>query len=133
MGRKKTSAVVRESSGNVFADLGFAHPEREALKADLTLQIYRLIRRRGLTQTQAGQILGIKQPHVSALMSGRSGHFSVERLFEFLNALGHDVEIAVRPKPLRRKTAETSVVVELSYRAPRLARGTGLGPVRPTR
>ena len=114
MGRKKTSAVVKESSGNVFADLGFTHPEREALKADLTLQIYRLIRRRGLTQTRAGEVLGIKQPHVSALMSGRSGHFSVERLFEFLNALGQDVKIAVRPKPSRRKAAETSVVVEFS-------------------
>jgi predicted XRE-type DNA-binding protein len=86
-----------ESSGNVFADLGFPHPEKELLKARLTLQIYRLIKARGLTQARAGTVLGIKQPHVSTLMKGRSGNFSVERLMEFLTALDQDVEISVRP------------------------------------
>ncbi len=41
-------------------------PSKELLKARLTLQIYRLIKARDLTQAQAGKILGIKQPHVSA-------------------------------------------------------------------
>jgi predicted XRE-type DNA-binding protein len=94
---KKKSAEVEEGSGNVFADLGFAHPEQEQLKADLTLQIYRTIKQRGLTQVQAGQILGIGQPHVSSLMRGRSGTFSLARLLEFLTDLGQDVEITVRP------------------------------------
>ena len=85
------------SSGNVFADLGLPHPEQELLKARLTLQIYRLIKQRSLTQAQAGEILGIKQPHVSALMRNRSGTFSVERLMDFLTALGQDVEITLRP------------------------------------
>jgi predicted XRE-type DNA-binding protein len=88
---------MENSSGNVFADLGLPHPEQELLKAKLTLQIYRLIKERGITQTEAGKILGIKQPHVSLLMRNRSGSFSVERLMEFLIALGHDVEISVRP------------------------------------
>lgn len=96
------------SSGNVFADLGLPHPERELLKAKLTLAIYRLIRKRGLTQAEAGKILGIRQPHVSALMRNRSGAFSVERLMEFLTALGQDVEISV--KPARRRQGEVSVV-----------------------
>ena len=111
MVRKKNKTAVEEGSGSVFADLGFPHPEREELRADLTLQVYRLIKSRGLPQKQAGEILGIKQPHVSTLMRGRSGHFSVERLFEFLNALGQDVEIAVRPKLPGREAAQTSVVV----------------------
>ena len=59
--------------------------------------MYRLIQQRGLTQAQAGKILGIKQPHVSALMRGQSGAFSVERLMDFLTALGQDVEITVNP------------------------------------
>ena len=67
------------------------------MKAKLTLQIYRLIKERGLKQAEAGKILGIKQPHVSALMRNRSGNFSVERLMDFLTALGQDVEISVRP------------------------------------
>jgi predicted XRE-type DNA-binding protein len=88
---------AKKSSGNVFADLGLPHPEQELLKAQLTLQIYRLIRQLGVTQAEAGKILSIKQPHVSALMRNRAGSFSVERLMEFLTALGQDVEITVRP------------------------------------
>ena len=88
---------VEEGSGNVFADLGFANPEQEQLKAHLTLQVYRTLKERGLTQAKAGEILGIKQPHVSNLMRGRSGSFSVGRLMEFLTALGQDVEVTIRP------------------------------------
>ena len=95
---KKNNIIrVKEGSGNVFADLGFPSPERERLKARLTLQIYRLIKDLGLTQAKAGAILGIRQPHVSGLMRGQSGNFSVERLMDFLTALGQDVEITVRP------------------------------------
>ena len=108
--KKKTPIKFEEGSGNVFADLDLPHPEQELLKARLTLQIYRLIKGRGLTQTQAGEILGIKQPHVSALMRNRSGTFSVERLMQFLNALGQDIEITVRPTR-RKEHGELSVVV----------------------
>jgi predicted XRE-type DNA-binding protein len=99
---------VEKSSGNVFADLGLPHPEQELVKARLTLQIYRLIKRRGLKQAEAGKILGIQQPHVSALMRNRAGAFSVERLLDFLTALGQDVEIVVRPT--RKQHGEVSVV-----------------------
>lgn len=105
---KKRKVQIRTGTGNVFADLGFANPEREALKAQLVLQIYRLIRKRGITQAQAGEILGIRQPHVSGLMRGQSGTFSVERLFDFLTALGQDVRIRVGPT--RGKAASVSVV-----------------------
>src|ERR1700687_2038545 len=93
---RKQVARGEKSSGNVLADLGLPHPEQELLKAKLTLQIYRLIKGRDLTQAEAGKILGIKQPHVSSLMRNRSGSFSVERLMDFLPALGQDVEISVR-------------------------------------
>jgi predicted XRE-type DNA-binding protein len=95
--RKNSGIRVKEGSGNVFRDLGFPNPERERVKARLTLQIYRLIKDRGITQAAAGEILGIRQPHVSGLMRGQSGNFSVERLIDFLTALGQDVEITVRP------------------------------------
>jgi predicted XRE-type DNA-binding protein len=95
--KKNNRIRIKEGSGNVFADLGFPNPDREQIKARLTLEIYRLIKERGLTQAKAGEILGIQQPHVSSLMRGQSGNFSVERLMDFLTALGRDVEITVKP------------------------------------
>ena len=108
----KTSASpasVTESGGNVFADLGLPNPEREMMKARLALQIYRIVRERGLTQAQAAKTLGIKQPHVSLLMRNRAGSFSVGRLMDFLTALGQDVEIAVRPS--RNEHGEMPVTI----------------------
>ena len=107
--KKRRRMTFEKSGGNVFADIGFANPEREQLKAHLTLQIYRIIKSRGLTQVEAGAILGIKQPHVSALMRNRSGNFSVERLVDFLIALGQDVEITVRPT--RKEHGQVSIVL----------------------
>src|SRR6266404_7815485 len=107
MGKNKRIRAEQGSS-NVFADLDLPHAEQELLKARLTLQIYKIIKDRGLTQAKAGDILGIKQPHVSALMRNRAGMFSVERLMEFLTALGQDVEITVRPT--RKQHGELSVV-----------------------
>ena len=45
MATKKQGRITFEkSSGNVFADIGFANPEREQLKAHLTLQILLTVR-----------------------------------------------------------------------------------------
>ncbi|MCU0252047.1 MAG: helix-turn-helix domain-containing protein [Vicinamibacterales bacterium] len=107
---KRTTAIALEASGgNVFADLGLPNPEQELLKARLTLQIDRIIKARQVTQVQAGAILGIRQPQVSLLMRNRSGPFSVERLMDFLTALGHDGE--VRLTPTRKAHGQLSVVV----------------------
>ncbi len=107
--KKNARIPVRRGSGNVFADLGFPNAGQEQLKAQLILQIYRTIKQRKLTQTQAGAILGVKQPNVSNLMRGQSGSFSVERLMDFLAALGHDIEIAVTPT--RKEHGELSVTL----------------------
>ena len=96
----KKKIQVEEGSGNVFADLGLPNPEQELLKARLTLQIYKIVKARGLTQAQAGALLGINQPHVSALMRNRAENFSVGRLIEFLTALGQDIKIT--PKTTRK-------------------------------
>jgi predicted XRE-type DNA-binding protein len=86
--KKSNPTRITESSGNVFADLGLANPEQELMKARLTLQIYHIIRERGLTQAQAAKTLGIKQPHVSLLMRNRGGSFSVGRLMEIRDSIG---------------------------------------------
>ena len=110
MAKKRNSKIeIEEGSGNVFADLEFANAEQELIKAHLTLQIYKIVKARKLTQARAAELLGIKQPHVSLLMRNRSGSFSVERLMEFLTDLGHDIEIRV--KLTRKHHGQVSVFV----------------------
>jgi predicted XRE-type DNA-binding protein len=100
-----------KSSGNVFTDLGLPNSEQELLKAELTVQIYKLIRAQNLTQTKAAELLGTTQAQVSALMRCRPVSVSVGRLMEFLTVLGQDVEVTVKPSPTRT-TGHMSVVVQ---------------------
>ena len=109
MKRKKADYEV--SSGNVFADLGLRNAKQELLKAKLTVEIYRLLTKRGLTQQQAAKLLGTTQAQVSALMRCKPVSVSVGRLMEFLTVLGQDIEVTVKPAA-RRKAGDMSVVVQ---------------------
>ena len=100
-----------KSSGNVFADLGMPNSEQELLKAELTVQIFKLIRERKLTQSKAAELLGTTQAQVSALMRCRPVSISVGRLMEFLTILGQDVEVTLKPASTRT-TWHMSVVVQ---------------------
>jgi len=94
---------VYRGSGNVFADLELPDADEYLAKSKLAVQIFKIIRRRRLTQAAAGKLLGISQPKVSALLNGRLDGFSTDRLFRFLNALGCDVRITIsRPRPKAR-------------------------------
>jgi predicted XRE-type DNA-binding protein len=85
--------LVTRGSTNVFADLGFENADELLAKSELAAHILKTIRARRLTQAAAGELLGISQPKVSALLNGRLDGFSTERLFRFLNCLGWNVQI----------------------------------------
>ena len=100
-----------KSSGNVFADLGMSNSEQELLKAELTVQIFKLISEHKLTQSKAAELLGTTQAQVSALMRCRPVSISVGRLMEFLTILGQDVEVTLKTASTRT-TGHMSVVVQ---------------------
>ena len=101
---------ITMSSGNVFADLELPDAEERLAKAQLALKISEIIQKQHLNQIDAAKILGTTQPKVSAIMNGNLSGFSLERLIYFLTVLGQDVQIVVKPKPLRHKTAALEVV-----------------------
>lgn len=113
--RRKPAALEEEAvfygSGNVFADLGFANAGELLARAELLRQLTHIVERRRLTQADVARLLGLKQPDVSKLVRGRFlRRFSTDRLMRFLTALGHDVDIVVRPKVRGRKPAQLRVV-----------------------
>ena len=97
------TAVVK-GSGNVFADLGLKNPIELQARADLTHQIYKVIKQKKLNQTEAAELLGLKQPDVSALMNGKLTSFSLDRLLHLLVRLNREVEIIIKPAA-RSKTS----------------------------
>lgn len=102
MSKKMTNDIeIEESSGNVFADLGLPNPEECLVKADLAIQINKLIKH--MNQTEAAKLLGLDQPKISALNRGRLSGFSVERLFKLLSILNQDIEIVIKPHQGRKK------------------------------
>jgi predicted XRE-type DNA-binding protein len=129
MTKKKQTPIneieYEHSSGNVFADLGIENPEEEFTKAKLVWEIEQIIKKKKLTQTAAADIMGINQPKVSALLRRKLEGFSVERLIHFLNALGQDIDIVVRPKPRNRKQAIINVYrdSDCSFSLPIAAKG----------
>jgi predicted XRE-type DNA-binding protein len=110
MRRTQEVEKVHESSGNVFADLALDQPRDRLVKAELAHQICQAVAARLLTQTKAGEIMGLDQPKVSALMHGKLKGFSVERLFQCLNDLGHEIRITIGPARQGSRRGDTYVV-----------------------
>ena len=109
---KDESVAIRPSSGNVFEDLGLPDSGQALVKAELAARIADAIEKRHLTQAAAAKILEIDQPSVSDLMRGHLRGFSSDRLFRFLNALGKDVEIVIRPRRRTSSRPQIRVVEE---------------------
>ena len=109
--KKSTEIEVTESSGNVFADLGFKNPEEMMAKANLAILIGDAIKKRKLTQKKAAEIMKIDQPKVSAILRGRLSGFTIERLMRFLMALGMDIIIEAKQHTERKNPPYIQVLL----------------------
>ena len=87
---------IKRGTGNVFADIGLPDADGHLLKARLVSRIQDAIDDRGMTQAEAGRLMGVGQPDVSRMLRGNFRDVSVERLLRFLQALGYEVDIVVR-------------------------------------
>ena len=101
----KRKPDFEESSGNVFADLGFKNSKYEMLKARLTVEIYKLLRKRGVTQSEAAKLLGttlamtvpkMSQTHPNSYSAGSN----LEVIFQYSTSR-HGVIANTRPWRLR--------------------------------
>jgi predicted XRE-type DNA-binding protein len=80
---------------SAFHEMGFEKPDELVAKSRLITLISDEIRKRGLTQSAAGEILGLDQPNVSALMNEKISRFSVEKLMSYAGKLGFSISIHV--------------------------------------
>ena len=93
---------IERSSGNVFRDIGFGPKEAQSLRlrAQLMVELRRMIQARKLTQNSAAKLFGVTQPRISDLVRGKINLFSIETLVDMLTRAG--IQVQLRFAPSRR-------------------------------
>lgn len=93
---------------SAFHELALPDANELLVKADLLRFVAGEIRKRGLTQKDAAELLDLDQPTVSALVNEKITRFSVQKLMALVAGLGFAVSIHVEGEgtafdvPLRR-------------------------------
>ena len=101
---------IEESSGNVFADIGFADAGEMKVKAKLAQSIHSIIKQKKLSQQKAANIVGLTQPKLSLLLTGQFRGISEAKMIQCLNRLGRDVDIVIKSRQHVRRPGRVEVV-----------------------
>ncbi len=91
------------STRNVFDDLGFDRAEAAilAVKAELQIGLELEIKKRGLNQTKAAQLLAITRPSLNRLLNGHLDSVSIDKLVGMHARLGRTISV----KSTKKRTA----------------------------
>ena len=98
-------------SGNIFADIGFDNAEEMLLKSELVRQVNRTIKDRDLNSIQVKKTLSLDENMLSNLTQGRLTELTIENLFRYLNILGRDLEIVLKPRSASSSKGKLKVTV----------------------
>lgn len=97
----ETSHEFEESSGNVFADLGFTGADDLAYEAGLIGSIMRYQQEHGLSQSALVLLVDIPQPRLSNLFAGKMSGITSEKLIKACTRLGRHVRIVIEEHPVK--------------------------------
>ncbi len=87
---------IEKGSTNGYSGLGMAKTAEMIVKAQLSIKIAEIIKRRRLTQVQAAKLLGMSQPNLSNMLRGRG--ISEVKMMKCLTRLDRDAQIVVQQK-----------------------------------
>jgi predicted XRE-type DNA-binding protein len=104
--------MFEESSGNVFADLGFENADEMLMRGKIGIQVIRLLRQRSLKQREIAELLGIAQPEVSHLMKGEFQRFSEGKLLMFLKRLDTEITLHIRSRSVCFAESGNDIAIE---------------------
>jgi predicted XRE-type DNA-binding protein len=85
---------ITKSSGNVFADIGFAAGEAAnlQLRASLMTRLTKLVNGGEFAPQAAAKLFGVTQPRLNLLLRGRIDEFSVSALVNMFACAGFTVK-----------------------------------------
>jgi predicted XRE-type DNA-binding protein len=85
-------------ASDLFTALGFPPAEAENLRIRSAMMraLVAFLRKNKISQGRAAKLLGVSQPRVSDLMSGKIHLFSIDNLVDLLAAAGLRVDVRVK-------------------------------------
>jgi predicted XRE-type DNA-binding protein len=88
---------ITVSCGNVFEDLGFSPDEAAAMQVRETLLIAleKELRKRGKTQRELAEELGVSRSRISEVLHHKTDRFSADKLVSLLHRAGRRVNIRI--------------------------------------
>ena len=84
-----------EGSGNIFADIGLENADELLARAQIGVEVLKILQARKLRQREIATLLGISQSEVSHLMNGHFSRFSEGKLLAFLKKLDREVILII--------------------------------------
>jgi predicted XRE-type DNA-binding protein len=76
-----------------------------AIKSRLMDEIRQHLKKKNLTQEKAAEVLGVSQPFISDIATGKISKFTIDALVSILAKAGIDVEVRPVPQPTFFKTS----------------------------
>jgi predicted XRE-type DNA-binding protein len=92
---------VFEGTDNVFADIGLDDPDELLARAQIGVEVLKILQGRKLKQRETAALLGINQTEVSHLMNGHFNRFSEGKLVTFLKKLDREVLLVINQPDTR--------------------------------
>jgi len=95
---KRTSETTHVTTDSLFEDLGFSAEEAAVLEVKLVLhrEIMKVIEKKRLNTRQLVELLGVPQPKISDLTTGKVAGMTVDKLTKYLHRLGREVRVTTR-------------------------------------
>lgn len=115
---KSGSTLTRSVSDHAFRSIGLPDAELMLVKSELHSAIKAAIHKQGLSQKDAGALLGWGQPDVSKIMNDRFSQHSVERLMKAALDLGLTLSFGVGPARAKEEAGRVGLVGLGSSAAP---------------
>ena len=87
------------SSGNLFEDMDVPNANNMKVRAELIIEIKRIMEKEGWNQTEAAKHFGVTRTRLNDALRGRLEKMTIDRLVMMLAAVGHRVHVLVDKEP----------------------------------
>jgi predicted XRE-type DNA-binding protein len=95
MSDENNEIEIYHGSGNVFADIGLKDADELFARAQIGIEVLKILQDRKLKQREIAELLDIRQSEVSHLMRAQFHRFSEGKLLGFLKKLDREVTLVI--------------------------------------